>query len=132
LFFHFYSAIIDGEKLSHYSTISILNAYRTLLYLLIILKTTDTFKTFFVQALIDSGATRIFINRNYVNKHQTNIYKLFYPILVYNINNISNKASQIDKVVNIILYYKCYSEPIFLTVSSLDKQNLKLYLAQII
>ena len=64
------------------------------------------------------------MNRNFFDKYQLNICKLFSPILVYNVDGNSNKASQINKIVNIVLYYKSYSEYTLLVVLSLDKQDL--------
>ena len=46
------------------------------------------------------------------------------PIPVYNVNSFPNEAGQISEVVNVVLYYKTYSEKMLLTVSSLGKQSI--------
>jgi len=46
------------------------------------------------------------------------------PVPVYNIDGIPNKAGQISKVVDMVLWYKTHSEWTLLVVSSLGKQNL--------
>ena len=45
-------------------------------------------------------------------------------IPVFNINGSPNKAGQISKVVNVLLYYKTHSKRMLLAVSSLRKQSL--------
>ena len=54
------------KKLLLYPTINVFNIYKTLLYLFITLKTTNTSKLFFIQALVDSEATEIFVNQTFV------------------------------------------------------------------
>ena len=74
-----------------------------------------------MQDLINSGTTGIFINKAFVNKNYLNTYKLFFPILVYNIDRITNKINEISKVVNIVLWYKTYMKWTLLAVLSFDK-----------
>jgi len=82
-------------------TINTLNAYRILLYFPVFLETTDIFETVPLHVLVDSEATRVFINRSSMEKYCLNIHKLFKSILVYNVNGISNEARQISEVVDI-------------------------------
>ena len=82
-------------------TINALNAYEILLYLPVSLETTNIFKTVSLHVLVNSGTTRIFINRSFIEKYCLNIHKLFKSIPVYNVNNISNETRQISKVVDI-------------------------------
>jgi len=51
-----------------------------------------TFQTLFIWALIDSGATGIFINKTFVTKHYFNIHELSSLVSVYNVDSIPNKA----------------------------------------
>ena len=89
-----YVKCFKWEKvLSFYFMISTLNVCRASLYLSISLETTDTIETFSKQALVDSGATGIFINCSFVEKHCFNSCKLLRPILIYNINSALNKDS---------------------------------------
>ena len=43
-------------------------------------------------ALVDFGATSIFVNRSFVKKYYLNTYQLSRLVLVYNIDRTSNKA----------------------------------------
>ena len=52
-----------------------------------------------------------------------NIYKLSWPILIYNINSTSNKDGQISKVIDVVLWYQPYSDQTLFIVFSLNKQN---------
>ena len=54
------------KKLPLYPTINVFNICKILLYLFITLKTTNTSKLFFIQALVDSEATEIFVNQTFV------------------------------------------------------------------
>ena len=118
------------KRLSLYSTFNALNAHGTSLYLLISIGTTNISK-FSVQALVNSRATEIFINQNFVDKYYLNIQKLIKSVPIYNINGISNKNSQILEVVDIIFYYQLYLEYVLLMVFSLGKQDLILGFIQL-
>jgi len=56
--------------------------------------------------------------------HQTNTWKISWPITVFNVYWTANEASQILEAVNMVLWYKIHSEQMLLAVSSLDKQDL--------
>jgi len=45
-----------------------------------------------MQALVDSGATYIFIDKIFVDRHYLNTYKLSKPVLVYNVDRTPNKV----------------------------------------
>jgi len=86
--------------------------------------TTDTSKLHFVEALLDCGATRSLINRDFVCSKGMNIWTLSYNIPVFNVNSSPNKAGQISEVVDIVLHYKTHSERMLLAISGLGKQDL--------
>jgi len=90
----------------------------------IILETMNTSKMFSVQALVNFGTIKIFINYSFVEKHYVNIYKLFKFVLVYNINSTSNKNRQISEMIDVVLYYLSYFEWTLLIVSNMSKQDL--------
>ena len=75
-----------------------------------LLSTTNISQSLSVYILVNSETTSIFINKSFVDKHHLNTWKLSKPIFIYNMNRISNKASQISKVVDIVLQYKTYIE----------------------
>jgi len=56
-----------------------------------------------VYILVNFGATSVFINKVFVDKYYLNIYKLFFLVLVYNMDRTLNEIDQISKVVNVVL-----------------------------
>ena len=110
-----------GKKLLLYLTINILNTHEISLYLLVTLKTTNTYVTFSMQVLVDSRATGIFISCSFVEKHYMNTHKLSKLIPVFNIDGTLNENSYISKVVNVVLCYQSYFKWALCIVSSLDK-----------
>ena len=77
-----------------------------------------------VKALLDSGATDNFIDRDFVQMKGINTWSISRPISVYNIDGSPNEAGQISEVVDIVLHYKTHSERMLLAVSSLGRQNM--------
>ena len=88
------------------------------------LETTDTSERKSVNSLVDSGANREFINREYAKSCQFNLLKLTTPIPVYNIDGTLNEAGSITEAVSLILRYKGHSEWTIFCVTSLGKQKL--------
>jgi len=101
-----------------------LNACRTSIILSIEISTTNTSKVHFVKALLNSGATGNFIDKDFVCTKGISTQSISHPILVYNVDGSPNKASQISKVVDVVLYYKTHSKRTLLAVSSLGKQSM--------
>jgi len=77
-----------------------------------------------VKALLDSGATGSFIDRDFVHSKGMNTWTLSRNILVFNVDGSPNEAGQISKVVDVVLRYKTHSERMLLAVSGLGKQSL--------
>jgi len=77
-----------------------------------------------VKALLDSGATGNFIDRDFVRTKGINTRSFSCPIPVYNVDGSPNEAGQISEVVDIVLRYKTHAERMLLAVSSLGKQNM--------
>ena len=69
------------------------------------LQTTDTAETKSVTALLDSGATGMFINREYVKKSGFTTRTLSNPIPVCNVDGTPNEAGSITDVVELNLQY---------------------------
>jgi len=72
--------------------------------------TTDTSKVHSIKALLDCKVTRSFINKNFVWDKGINTWSILYPISMFNIDGTPNKAGQISKVVDIILWYNTHLE----------------------
>jgi len=88
------------------------------------IRTTDTSELHSVKALLDSGATGSFIDRDFVQSKGINTWTLSCNIPVFNVDGSPNKAGQISKVVDVLLRYKTHSERMLLAVSGLGKQSL--------
>ena len=86
--------------------------------------TTDTSELHSVKALLDSGATGSFIDRNFIRSKGINTWTLLCNIPVFNVNGSPNEAGQISEVVDVLLRYKTHSERMLLAVSGLGKQSL--------
>ena len=86
--------------------------------------TTDTSELHSVKALLDSGATRSFIDRNFVRSKGINTRTLSRNIPVFNVDSSPNEAEQISEVVDVVLRYKTHSKRMLLAVSGLGKQSL--------
>jgi len=112
------------KRLPKLFVISALNARGTFLLLPVEIRTTDTSKLHSIKALLDSGATGSFIDRDFVRSKGMNTQTLLHNILVFNIDGSPNEAGQISKVVDVVLRYKTHSERMLLAVSGLGKQSL--------
>jgi len=86
--------------------------------------TTDTSELHSVEALLDCGATRSLIDRDFVRLKGMNTRTLSHNIPVFNVDGSSNKTGQISEVVDVVLRYKTHSERMLLAVSGLGKQSL--------
>jgi len=112
------------RRLPKLLSISALNTRGTSLLLPVEIGTTDTSEFHSIKALLNSGATRSFIDRDFVHSKGINTQTLSCNIPVFNVNSSPNKARQISKVVDVLLHYKTHSERMLLAISGLRKQNL--------
>ena len=88
------------------------------------IKTTAMSKLYSIKALLDCGATKSLINRDFVRLREMNTWTFSHNIPVFNVDGSPNEAGQISEVVDVVLYYKTHSERMFLAVSRLGKQSL--------
>jgi len=95
-----------------------------LIILPIEISTTDTSKVYSIKALLDFRAMGNFIDQDFVHTKGISTWSISRPILVYNMNGSPNEASQISKVVDVVLHYKTHSERTLLAVSSLGRQSM--------
>ena len=91
------------KKLLKQLSISVLDIYRASLILNIELCTIDTSKVHSVKTLLNCRATGSFTDRDFVYNKKINTWSISYPISMFNIDGISNKAEQISKVIDIVL-----------------------------
>ena len=94
------------------------------LFLWVEIESTDTQRKYGVRALVDSGATGLFVDREYVKSNQIPTKKLSQPIPVYNVDGSANIDGSISEVVELLLRYERHSERALFCVTGLGKQNL--------
>jgi hypothetical protein len=94
------------------------------LYLRVKIESTDTQRKHEVCALVDSRATGLFIDWEYVKSNQILTKKLSQPTLVYNVDGTANTAGAISEVAELLLRYNGHSERALFCVMGLGKQNL--------
>jgi hypothetical protein len=98
--------------------------FRRSLTLKIELQTTDTGETKSVKALLNSGATGMFIDREYVKENKFDTRKLSRPIPLRNVDGTPNEAGAVTEVVGLIVRYKNHSEKAYFTVANLGSQKV--------
>jgi len=112
------------KRLSKLLAISALDTRGTSLLLPVEIGTTDTSELHSVKTLLDSRATRSFIDRDFVHSKRMNTRTLSHNIPVFNVDGSPNEEEQISKVVDVVLRYKTHSKRMLLAVSRLGKQSL--------
>ena len=109
------------KRLPKLFSISALDARETSLLLPVEIRTTDISELHSIKALLDCGATRSFINRDFICSKEMNTRTLSCNIPVFNVDGSPNEAEQISEVMDIVLRYKTHSERMLLAVSRLGK-----------
>src|SRR5258708_7281470 len=74
------------------------------------------------SALLDSGATSMFINQSFVQKHQLETTPLPQPVLMCNTDGSANENGSVMEEVHITLHFRCHSERVHLAVTNLGQQ----------
>jgi hypothetical protein len=80
------------------------------LYLQVEIESTDNQQKYGVRALVDSGATGLFIDREYVKSNQIPTTKLPQPIPVFNVDGTANTEGSISEVAELLLRYNGHLE----------------------
>jgi predicted aspartyl protease len=94
------------------------------LYLRVEIESTDNQQKYGVRALVDSGATSLFIDQKYVKSNQIPTTKLPQPILVFNVDGTANMEGSISEVAELLLRYNGHSERALFCATGLGRQNL--------
>ena len=84
----------------------------------------DTHEGVTVKALLDSGATGMFIDKRTVAKHGSRLQKLERLIMVRNVNGTNNSAGAITHQVKANVYYKGHVERMRMDVCNLGKMDI--------
>src|ERR1700723_2396547 len=88
------------------------------------LQTVDTHARMEVDALLDCGATGLFINCTLVHENGIPTWKLEHPITVYNIDGTIIEGGKIVEEVTLIMSYQGHKERAVFEVCDLGKSNL--------
>jgi len=84
----------------------------------------DTHEGITVKALLDSGATGIFMDKRAAAKHGFTLQKLERPIKVRNVDGTNNSGGAITHQVEVNVYYKGHVERIRIDVCDLGKTEV--------
>jgi len=81
----------------------------------------DTYEGVTVKVLLDSGATRMFMDKEIAAKHRFKLQKLERPIMVRNVDGTNNSRRAITYQVEANVYYREHIERIRIDVCDLGK-----------
>jgi len=76
------------------------------------------------RALLDSGATGMFMDQKMAARHGFRLQKLERPVVVRNVGRTNNSAGAITHEVKVNMYYKSHIERIRMDVYDLGKTDI--------
>jgi len=85
---------------------------------------TDTHKGVTIKALLDSGATEMFMDRKTAAKHGFRLQKLERPVRVKNVGRSYNSGEAITHEVEVNVYYKSHVERIRMDICDLGRTEV--------
>ena len=88
------------------------------------LKTLDTQRQMDEDALLDCGATSLFMDMKWAKGNFISITELEYPILVYNVDGSHNSVDSITHEATLIIIHKGHREKVMFEICDLGKVNL--------
>ena len=88
------------------------------------LEKVDTYEGVAVDVLLDSGATGLFMNKEFVEKNGFKMEKLERPVKVMNIDGTHNKGGDITHEVMCNIYYKGHRERAKFDVCNLGRTEV--------
>jgi hypothetical protein len=86
-------------------------------------ETTDTNVKHATKALVDCGATGLFMDTQWAQDNNITTCSLTHPIPVYNVDGSSNETGPITEVADVILCYANHTERALFAVTKLGRQN---------
>jgi RNase H-like domain found in reverse transcriptase/Reverse transcriptase (RNA-dependent DNA polymerase)/Integrase zinc binding domain/Chromo (CHRromatin Organisation MOdifier) domain len=87
-------------------------------------QTTDTGQTFGTKALLDSGATGLFVDSDFVKRNRINTRSLTHPIPVNNVDGTANESGPIREVADLVLSYDGHTERTLFAVTGIGRQDI--------
>src|SRR5258708_34761248 len=88
------------------------------------LQTPTSLHSISTSALLNSGATGMFVNQAFAQKHKLETHPLPNPVPVHNVDGTPNENGSIMEEVEVILQYGQHMEKVHLTVTNLGQQNI--------
>ena len=85
---------------------------------------TDTHKEVTVKALLDSGATEMFVDKEFTERNGFKLDKLERPVKVTNIDGSNNSGRSITHEVECNVYYKGHQERMCFNVCKLGRTEV--------
>jgi len=77
-----------------------------------------------VKALLDNGATGIFVNKKFVEEHGFKLEKLDRPVEVKNVDGTSNSRGNITHELECNVFYRGYYERLRMDVCNLGRMKM--------
>ena len=84
----------------------------------------DMHESVTVKALLDSGATEMFIDKRMADRHGFKLQKLERPIMVRNVDGTNNSGGAITHQIEANVYYKGHVERMRIDVCDLEKTEI--------
>ena len=88
------------------------------------LKSLTSLASVSTSALLDSGATGMFVNWDFVQRHRLETTPLPQPVLLHNIDGSANEHGSITEEVHAFLRFGQHSERAQFTVTNLGRQSV--------
>jgi len=88
------------------------------------LERVDTYKGVSVRALLDSGATGLFMSKKLAERQGFKLEKLARPIKVRNVDRSDNRGGSITHKVEVDIYYKGHVEQVRIDMCELGKTEV--------
>ena len=101
---------------------------KSLLQLPVQIQTMDIRELFHLEALLDYGASGLFIDLEYMKTKQINTHQLAQSIPVNNVDGTLNERGPIQEVVELVLWYNRHHEHAVFAVICIGKEDLILRL----
>ena len=84
----------------------------------------DMYEGMTIKALLDSGATEMFMDKRMAARHRFKLQKLERPIMVRNVDGMNNSGGVITHQIEVNVYYKDHIERIRMDVCNLGKTEI--------
>ena len=123
LFHHHQWSLLASKSISIPDKVYIRsNTIKHSIYIPVLLKTLDTGDQLELSALLDSGATGLFLDSKFVQNNHLNTRKPSRTVPVYNVDGTLNQGGSIKEELDVILTYKGHTEKATFAVCDLGEK----------